>query len=93
MATEIINTQIQGLKAETILQRFNDLESQIKQMTTPATNPESKLLTRTQTAEMLGVSIVTLWSWTKKGIVPGYRIGNQIRYKRTEIELALKKVK
>jgi excisionase family DNA binding protein len=43
------------------------------------------LLTREETAKMLSVSLVTLWDWTRKDIIPAYRIGNKIRYKKSEV--------
>lgn len=46
-------------------------------------------LTRKETAKLLKVSLVTLSDWNKKGILKPYRLGNLIRYKRTELEQAL----
>lgn len=55
--------------------------------------PENeKILTREETAEMLSISLVTLWDWTRKNIVPAYRIGNKVRYKKSEVLEALKKM-
>jgi len=50
------------------------------------------LLTREETAEMLSISLVTLWKYTKDNLVPAYRIGTKVRYKKSEILLALKKM-
>ena len=47
--------------------------------------PETELLTRLETAHILGVSLPTLNEWTKQGIIPGYRIASRVRYKRAEI--------
>ena len=44
-----------------------------------------QLLTRDETAKLLSVSLVTLWDWTKKDIIPAYRIGNKVRYKKSEV--------
>ena len=52
----------------------------------------AKWLTREETKEMLSVSYVTLHSWSKKGILHSYKIGNKIRYKHSEVESALVKV-
>jgi excisionase family DNA binding protein len=49
------------------------------------TQENDKLLTRDETAKMLSVSLVTLWDWTRKDIIPAYRIGNKIRYKKSEV--------
>jgi predicted DNA-binding transcriptional regulator AlpA len=53
---------------------------------------EDILLTRQETSEMLSISLVTLWKYTKKDIIPAYRIGSKVRYKKLEILLALKKM-
>lgn len=52
----------------------------------------TEYLTRQETAEILKVSLVTLSDWNKKQILIPYRLGNLIRYKRSEIELALIKI-
>jgi excisionase family DNA binding protein len=53
---------------------------------------EEILLTREETANMLSISLVTLWKYTKDGVIPAYRIGSKVRYKRSEILLALKQM-
>lgn len=50
------------------------------------------LLTREETGKMLSVSLVTLWSWTRKDLVPAYRIGNKVRYKKSEVLSALQQM-
>lgn len=56
-------------------------------------NPDKEiLLTRQETAAMLSISLVTLWSWTNKDIIQAYRIGTKVRYKKDEILIALKKM-
>jgi Helix-turn-helix domain len=46
-------------------------------------------LTPAQFAESLQVSLVTLWSWDKKGITKPLRIGNAKRYRRSDLEKIL----
>lgn len=48
-----------------------------------------KLLTTKETAKMLSVSLVTLCDWEKKNIIQSYRIGNLVRYKKSDIIKAL----
>ena len=43
------------------------------------------LLTPEETANFLKVSKVTIWQWSKKGILSPRRIGNQVRYLRSEV--------
>jgi excisionase family DNA binding protein len=52
---------------------------------------EDELLTRKETAKMLSVSLVTLGDWNKKNIIQSYRIGNLLRYKKSDVLKALVK--
>jgi len=52
----------------------------------------NKILNRQETEELLGVSLVTLCDWTRKDIVPAYRIGNKVRYKKHEVLNALQQM-
>ncbi|UKM63878.1 helix-turn-helix domain-containing protein [Flavobacteriaceae bacterium GSB9] len=49
----------------------------------------AEYLTRQEVAKILKVSLVTLTDWNKKGVLKPYRLGNLIRYKRSELEEAL----
>lgn len=55
-------------------------------------NDNDILLSREETANLLSISLATLWSWTKKDIIPAYRIGFKVRYKKSEVLQALKKM-
>ena len=46
-------------------------------------------MTPQQFADALQVSLVTLWSWDKKGITIPLRIGNAKRYRRSDLEKIL----
>ena len=49
-------------------------------------------MSRKEVSAMLGVSLVTLSTWTKQKILPSYKISGQVRYIRDEVELALTKI-
>ena len=51
-----------------------------------------ELLTRKQVSEILGISLVTLNEWTKKGIIPALKIGTRVRYEKDAVYAALNKV-
>lgn len=51
---------------------------------TPAIEAD-ELLTPEETAQLLKVSKVTVWDWEKRGILNARRIGNQVRYLRSEV--------
>ena len=54
-------------------------------------NDDDVYLTREQTAEFLSISLVTLWDYTRKDILPAYRIGNNVRYKKSDVKNAFQK--
>lgn len=54
--------------------------------------PNLKLLTRKQTAEMLHVSLMTLYKWNKADVLKAYGVGNRVYYKLEDVELALQRV-
>jgi excisionase family DNA binding protein len=54
--------------------------------------PKEILLTRDETADMLSISLVTLWKLTKKDVIPAYRVGTRVRYKKSDVLKALKKM-
>lgn len=85
--------QIQGINAETLLQRFDTIESQIKTLQTiPQTPDTNKLLTRQEVAKLLGVSLVTVHNWIKSQILTAYRVGNKVRFKESEVLASLQAI-
>lgn len=55
--------------------------------------PVSEYITRKETARLLGISLPTLNDWSKRGIIPSYRIQSRVRYKKNEVLESLKKVR
>ena len=43
------------------------------------------LLSRKEAAECLKVSLMTIYKWTKVGILKSYHMGNRVYYKKEEI--------
>lgn len=56
-------------------------------------SPNTELLTRKEASSLLGVSLPTLLDWTNTGKIIGYRIASRVRYKRSELENALSRIK
>lgn len=79
----------------------NDLLTLAKDAATRAANDvreiinaekkQDELLTRQQVAEMLSVSLVSLWHWEKKKILVPLKIGSKVRYRRSDVEKAMTK--
>lgn len=58
----------------------------------PQVTPPEELIDRRGAAKFFDVSLPTLDTWTRDGIITGYRIGAHIRYKRSELMQALTKI-
>ncbi|WP_053970846.1 helix-turn-helix domain-containing protein [Mangrovimonas sp. ST2L15] len=48
-------------------------------------NNEDDLLTVDETLSFLKCSKQALWNWRKSGILPSYRLGNRVYYKKSDI--------
>lgn len=79
--------QITGTTATELFKELAEIRQAITDL--KPTEPKATLLTREQTAKMLGVSKVTLYHWTKQGKIKAYKIGSQVRFKESEIITAL----
>jgi excisionase family DNA binding protein len=83
--TSIPLDQLQNFISEAVRNELNNVQ--------PIAPPDKeKYITRKETAQILGVSLVTIHSWTKTGLINGYRIGTRIRFKESEIMDSLNKV-
>ena len=84
-------TQVYGITPEELKESIlTEVRSELQNLTRhfkPVEPPE--YLSRQETAELLKVTVVTLSDWNKKGILIPYRLGNLIRYKRSELDDAL----
>jgi excisionase family DNA binding protein len=84
---QIENITVEEFKNELIIEFKQLLKSFLEQQ-----EKVDELLTRQETANILKVSLVTLWDWTKKDVLPAYRIGYKVRYKKREVLESLKKI-
>ncbi len=55
-------------------------------------NEPDELMSRQETADYLKISLVSLWTWTKNNLIPAHKIGNKVRYKKSEILESLQKM-
>lgn len=83
---QITNDQLQTVLSEVVKQEFSKFNN------VPTPEP-LEYITRKETAQILGVSLVTLNEWTKTGTIQGYRISSRVRYKKSEVLNSLTKVK
>jgi len=80
--------QIQNLTVEELREIINETVKRQIEPLLPKDKQKVYYLTRKETAELLGISLVTLHNWTKKGLIKGHRINTRIRYKSSEVENA-----
>jgi len=90
MATNNI-TQVFGITPDEFKESIlNDVRTEIKSLSQNFKPAEpQEYLTRLEVSKILKVSLVTIHDWNRKKILNPYRLGNLIRYKRSEIEQAL----
>ena len=84
-------TQLHNITPEELKQAIiSEIRIELKEISKkfqPVRPPE--YVTRKEAAKILKVSLVTIHDWNKKRILKPYRLGNLIRYKRTELDQAL----
>lgn len=56
----------------------------------PAIPDAPLLMSRKATARMLGISLGTLDTWVKQGIIPTFRVGRVVRFRRDAINQWIK---
>jgi len=79
-ASDLTRTILDGVE-----QKINALEQRLNSKEPP------EFLDRKQVATFLGISLVTVHDWSKKGVLVPFKIGNRIRYKREDIIATLEK--
>lgn len=83
---------LQGLSVADLRNLIAEVINEHRQA--PPTNaPVVEFITRREVAKLLQISLPTLDDYSKRGIIPAYRFGNKVRYKRNEVENSLTIVK
>lgn len=75
---------------EAIFSSLQSIEEKISKLSPPppqqpTTQIEERFLDVKETAQLFGVSTVSIWSWEKAEIIKSYRIGNLKRFKYSEL--------
>ncbi len=82
---------LNNMDAQTLMNEFGEVKAALADIQKRIAPPISTVyLTREETANRLKVTLPTVWSYTKKGILKSYRIGNQVRYIESEVMQAAK---
>ena len=87
-------TQIQDLDAGLLVDKLDLIENNLKKLFKSFQPKQpTEYLSRKDVAAMLGVSLVTVSEWTKKGLLRSFKLGNRVYYKRNEVENSLTEIK
>jgi len=86
-------TQIDGISSTDFFNEFVEFRKTLELFAqSQQPDPSADFITRQETSKILNVSLSTLLNWRKAGIITAYRIGNKIRYKKSEILDSLTKI-
>ena len=47
---------------------------------------KKEMITRAEAADLLNISLVKLWEITKNNLIPKYKIGGKVLYKKTDVQ-------
>lgn len=87
MGTNIIMLNPEELKA-IIIDAIKPLISSQKNI-----ENEDSFITRKETADLLHISLTTLDTYTKQGLLVRYKVGHRVLYKKSEITASLGVIK
>ncbi len=76
-------------------QEFTELLRSVVREELTAIQPDknsNKYLSRQEAAEMLHITLPTLWEYTKLGLIEGSRIGRRVLYSEQAIQDAVKSI-
>lgn len=82
------NLVFSPISTDSLIKKISDqvTENVLQLLETNKPAPEQdEFLTPKETAEMLRISLVTLWRWEKQGKVKCYGIGGRRLYKKSEV--------
>ncbi|MDI6049419.1 helix-turn-helix domain-containing protein [Flavobacterium sp. XS2P24] len=82
---QIETTNADDFKNEII----NGVITALKHFEEHSKNNSEIILSREEAAKLLSISLVTLWDLTRKDKIPAFRIGNKVRYKKSDVLNAL----
>jgi excisionase family DNA binding protein len=86
--TQTVVLQVHQINADTLLSQIDGIiESRLKSFAPKPSTPQDaeEFLTREEVARLLKISFPTLHDWTNKNLLKSYRIGNKVRYRKSEV--------
>lgn len=80
--------QVCQVESVTYSELLKEIDKIVKKNVTEIQFPkkeDDELWTRQQVADYFQVSLTTVHTWLKDGLIKSYKIGNKTRYKKSEI--------
>lgn len=74
---------------DVIIERLNGLESKIAETSAISTAPLTEIISRDELCKRLNITVPTAIRWGKKGVIPCFRIGSNVRYNWPKVIEAL----
>ena len=87
--TSLDQNEFKNLISQTV---SNAVQLELSKVSHSETPTQKQFFSRQETAQMLGISIVTLDSYIKAGFINAFRLGYKIRFKHSDIMQALTKI-
>lgn len=87
--TSLDHNEFKDLISQTV---SNAVQLELSKVSHSETPVQKQFFSRQETAEILGISLVTLDSYIKAGFINAFRLGYKIRFKHSDILLALTKI-
>lgn len=78
---------------DVLLERFDGLEEKISSFTTGAIPLQPEIINREELCKRLDITEPTAIRWEKKGTIPSFRIGSNVRYNWPKVVEALESQK
>ena len=79
-----MQTTYETLPTGTIDRLFSEMQ-QIRDLFVGQPKANEDLITRKEACDLLNITNVTIWSWSKQGKIPTYKVGSKIYLKRSEV--------
>ena len=87
--TSLDPNEFKNLISQTV---SNAVQLELSKVSQTETLVQKQIFSRQETAEILGISLVTLDSYIKAGFIDAFRLGHRIRFKHSDILQALTKI-
>jgi excisionase family DNA binding protein len=87
--TSLDHNEFKNLISQTV---SNAVQLELSKVSHPETTVQKQFFSRQETAEILGISLVTLDSYIKAGFINAFRLGYKVRFKHSDILQALTQI-